>query len=115
MHRRITVAEGNWITGEYHEMSGRDERSDRERVADAIGELDSAQFEIGRGSILELDKFETVGVLVCGGGRVIHDFGHQQIGEVLNEVEGGIAQGAPVATVECPGLEANALIEHEGP
>ena len=46
---------------------------------------------------------------------MIHDFGEQQAGEILDNVERGLAQRAPNAAAKHPRLDLRALVERERP
>ena len=113
-HAGILVGEGGGIADEDNELAGTGEAADRERVLDSISEMHAAQFEVRAGHVFQFDELERIAVVVRRARRVIHDFGDEKAGEVLDDVERGFAQRAPDAAAQDARLDVRALCEEEG-
>ena len=84
-HAGIFARERRRIAGQNDELAGRNECADREGVTDPVGETNPAQFEVRAGDVFQFDELEGVAVVVRRVGRMIHDFGEQQAGEILDK------------------------------
>src|SRR6266436_1213070 len=95
MNRGIPIRESSWIGHQNNKVAWRDKAADGEGVVDAIGETQATQLEISACDVFQFDELKFIPVNIGGTRRMIHDFGNQQIREVLDYIKSGFGQWAP--------------------
>ena len=94
-------------------MARGQERAHREGVADAVGEVEAAEFEVGGRHVLQFEELKLVAAQVGRARRMIHDLREQQVGEVLDDVEGGFGERGPGGAAQGAGPDMCAAVQRE--
>ena len=112
-HAGIFARESRRIADQNDELARRDKRPDGESVTDPVRETHAAEFEICAGDVFQLDELDHVAIVIRRAGRVIHDLGDEQAGEILNNVKRGFRHRAPDPTAEHARPDKRALSERD--